>query len=148
MIGFQPFQGEVDGERCLIIGYIPEVDNMLCVSAKGEILTVKRPSVTVDWHFDQTLNAWRMNDAQDAEEVLHELGAKINTAARALWEIADFDHTTNCINRENFSVWECTCQKLMPNQMARLALEVLHFDEEEDEDEEVPVPPLHDENPS
>ena len=141
MMSLQPFQGIFDGVRCLIMGYTPEDDRLLIYTATGEIMRPLRETVTVEWHYSDEAQAW-MNFRAEMDAALAE---RLDIAARGLEAIANYTHQPNCPNKDEFEVWDCNCTTLKPDLMARLTLESMEL---ENEDEDVPVSGVQDEDPA
>jgi len=135
MIAIGPFQATVadlDGDlnpiatKVLVIGYASDTDKVMTVYPDGRMVMVERFTTTVDWRYNPDLNTWEdATPSSPLEEVLAR-------AKRGLYAIAAYDHTDLCPNREDFSVWDCNCNTLKPDVMARMTLE--HLEEMEDAD--------------
>lgn len=142
MIAVGPFQAtHTPGDnpvKVMVIGYAPENDKFLAIEANGNPSMFDRIDLNVDWHYDATTDNW--GHANRSETLYRELAM----ASSALELIAAYTHTEDCRNKDDFTVWDCNCNPLKPDAMARYALEQLEEIRDEDlqpANEEVSVPP-------
>lgn len=122
----------------MVIGYAPENDKFLAIEANGNPSMFDRIDLNVDWHYDTTTDMW--GQANRSAVAFEELAL----ATGALEAIAAYTHTQDCSNKDDFSVWDCNCNTLKPDVMARYALDAMEEMHDEDlhpTDEEVSVSP-------
>jgi len=125
MIALGPFQAHYQktgvpvGMKIMVVGYVPETDKFMAAHADGTIGMFDRLDVTMDWRYDPELDTWiSPNDQVD-------LTREVAFATGALASIAAYNHTPECPNKDDFSVWDCNCQTTKPDAIARWALERL-----------------------
>lgn len=119
-----PFAGRIDDDRVLVIGFLAEIDDLLVITASGLVKAVPRQHVVLDWRYDEDSDSWGNT------EIPTPLLEQLQRARRGLYAIAAYDHTATCPNRADFTVWDCNCQPVKPDQMAQMTLEALEEGED------------------